>query len=112
MVTCSAIEWFRHFGEFAVSTHKPIFVRWAEEAEAKQVCLWAGLERDAAPTQVQLSSHRLLPRRWRAWALLLRRFRGLLQPADANIDGEVNVQGTSHRFKLSGRPDRRSRGVP
>jgi hypothetical protein len=39
VVTCSAIEWFRHFGEFAVSTRKPIFVRWAEEAEAKQVCL-------------------------------------------------------------------------
>jgi hypothetical protein len=58
VITCSAIEWFRHFGEFAVSTHKPIFVRWAEEAEAKQVCLWAGLERDAAHT----SSHGLLLR--------------------------------------------------
>jgi hypothetical protein len=79
VVTRSAIEWFRHFGEFAVSTHKPIFVRWAEEAEAKQVCLWAGLERDAVAT----SSHRLLPRCSRAWALLLRRFRGLL-PMDAN----------------------------
>jgi hypothetical protein len=82
--TSPAIEWFRQFGEFAVSTRKPIFVRWAEEAEAKQVCLQAGLERDASRSQAQSSSHPLLPAGSRAWALLLRRLRGLLQPADAN----------------------------
>jgi hypothetical protein len=27
-----------------VTSRKPTFVRWAEEAEAKQVCEWAGLE--------------------------------------------------------------------
>ena len=84
MITCSAIEWFRHFGEFAVSTHKPIFVRWAEEAEAKQMYLWARLERDASRSQAQSSSHGRLPPRSRAWASLLRRVRNLLQPADAN----------------------------
>jgi len=67
VITCSAIEWFRHFGEFAVSTHKPIFVRWAEEAEAKQVCLWDEIERGASRTQARSSSQGLLPRCWRAW---------------------------------------------
>ena len=80
----SAIEWFRHFGEFAVSTRKPIFVRWAEEAEAKQVWLLAGFARDASRTQPQSSSHGLLPRCWRAWASLLRRLRSLPPPVDAN----------------------------
>jgi hypothetical protein len=51
-----------------VRTRKPIFVRWAEEAEAKQVSLWAGLERDASATRFQSSSHGPLPRCWRAWA--------------------------------------------
>ena len=27
-----------------MTSRKPTFVRWAEEAEAKQVCEWAGLE--------------------------------------------------------------------
>jgi hypothetical protein len=80
----SAIEWFRHFGKFAVSTRKPIFVRWAEEAEAKQVYLWAGLERDASRAQAQSSGHGRLPPPSRAWASLLRRVRNLLQAVDAN----------------------------
>jgi len=84
VISRSAIEWFRHFGEFAVSIRKPIFVRWAEEAEAKQVCLRAGIERDASRTQAQSSSHGLLPRCSRAWASLLRRLRSLLQPVGAN----------------------------
>jgi hypothetical protein len=80
----SAIEWFRHFEEFAVITRKPIFVRWAEEAEAKQVCLRAGLEGDPSRARAQSSGHGLLPRCWRAWTLLLRRLRSLLHSVDAN----------------------------
>jgi hypothetical protein len=45
VVSRRTIEWSNYFGEFAVSTRKPAFVRWAEEAEAKQVCEWAELER-------------------------------------------------------------------
>jgi hypothetical protein len=44
VVSPLTIEWCNHFGEFAVTTRKPAFVRWAEEAEAKQVCEWAELE--------------------------------------------------------------------
>jgi len=80
----SAIEWFRHFGEFAVTTRKPIFVRWAEEAEAKQVWLCAGLTRDASCAQAPSSSHPLLLLCSRAWAALLHRVRSLRQPVDAN----------------------------
>jgi hypothetical protein len=31
------------FGEFTVTNRKPAFLRWLEEAEAKQVCEWADL---------------------------------------------------------------------
>ena len=44
MISPRTIEWFYHVGEIAVTNRKPTFVRWAEEAEAKQVCEWAGLE--------------------------------------------------------------------
>jgi hypothetical protein len=67
-----------------VSTRKPIFVRWAEEAEAKQVWLWAGLVRDASCAQAPSSSHPLLVLRSRPWAALLHRVRSLLKPVDAN----------------------------
>jgi hypothetical protein len=35
-----------------VTTRKPTFVRWAEEAEAKQVCDWAALDRASDPPEV------------------------------------------------------------
>jgi hypothetical protein len=38
------IERSYNVGEFAVTSRKPTFLRWLEEAEAKQVCEWAGLE--------------------------------------------------------------------
>jgi hypothetical protein len=44
VVSPRTIEWCNYFREFAVTSRKPTFVRWAEEAEAKQVCEWAGLE--------------------------------------------------------------------
>ena len=44
MISPRTIEWFYHVGEIAVTSRKPRFVRWAEEAEAKQVCEWAELE--------------------------------------------------------------------
>jgi hypothetical protein len=44
VISPSTIEKSYNFGEFAVTSRKPIFLRWLEEAEAKQVCEWAGLE--------------------------------------------------------------------
>ena len=45
MLSPRTIEWSNSVGEFAVISRKPAFVRWAEEAEAKQVCERAELER-------------------------------------------------------------------
>ena len=84
MIAHSAIEWFRHFGEFAVSTRKPIFVRWAEEAEAKKVRLWAGRERETPRAEARSDSYAAPPANSRPWALLLRRLRSLLRPTGAN----------------------------
>ena len=50
-----------------MSTRKPIFVRWAEEAEARQAYLRAGLAGDAMRTQGSSNRQALLPSWLRAW---------------------------------------------
>jgi len=66
-------RWVHRFGEFAVTSRKPTFLRWLEEAEAKQVCEWAGLEqasdRPGIDTEQSRRSAERLP--------LLRRLRGV-----------------------------------
>ena len=67
------IEWFCYVGEFAVTSRKPTFLRWLEEAEAKQVCEWAEIEGacDQAEVCPELApSSRIGP-------FFLRRLRGL-----------------------------------
>jgi len=55
-----------------VTSRKPAFVRWLEEAEAKQVCEWAGLAHacDRAPFDTELT------RRSGERPSVLRRLRG------------------------------------
>jgi hypothetical protein len=65
-----------------VTSRKPAFVRWAEEAEAKQVCEWAGLEQvcdqsDIDPERSRGSSER---------PSFLRRLRGMFGSHDAQIE--------------------------
>ena len=78
----SAIARFHNLGEFAVTSRKPTFVRWAEEAEAKQVCEWAGLEqardRSDVDTERSRGSGERLP--------LLRRLRGMFGSQTAQIE--------------------------
>lgn len=60
--------------EFAVTSRKPRFLRWLEEAEAKQVCEWAGLEQ--ARDRSCIDTERL--RDWTERPSLLSRLRGFL----------------------------------
>ena len=65
-----------------MTSRKPIFLRWLEEAEAKQVCEWAGLEHacdreDIDPEQSRGSSER---------PSFLRRLRGMFGSHDAQIE--------------------------
>jgi hypothetical protein len=57
-----------------VTSRKPAFVRWAEEAEAKQVLGWAGVEQATEQSNVCVMPLRR-PRKPRS---LLRRLRRLL----------------------------------
>jgi len=64
-----------------VTSRKPIFLRWLEEAEAKQVCEWAELDRacdqaDVCPELPPSSGIR---------PFLLRRLRGLFGNQTAQI---------------------------
>jgi hypothetical protein len=65
-----------------VTSRKPTFVRWAEEAEAKQVCEWAGLEqtrdRSDVDTERSRGSGERLP--------FLRRLRGMFGSQTAQIE--------------------------
>jgi hypothetical protein len=63
-----------------VRSRKSIFVRWAEEAEARQVYLSAGLVGDAAQTQTSSNPQALLPSWSGVWDWRLRRLRNLLRP--------------------------------
>ena len=60
-----------------MTSRKPAFLRWAEEAEAKQVCLWAGLEREAPRAETSRDADAAPPSCSRPWSSLLRRLRGL-----------------------------------
>jgi hypothetical protein len=84
VISHPAIEWFTHVGEVAVTSRKPAFLRWAEEAEAKQVFLWAGLESDAPREEARSDPYPAPPADSRRSALLLRRLRSLLRRANVN----------------------------
>jgi len=73
---------FHNLGEFAVTSRKPTFVRWAEEAEAKQVCEWAELEQACDPPDVD--TERSYGSRERP--PFLRRLRGLFGGQTAQIE--------------------------
>ena len=63
-----------------MTSRKPTFVRWAEEAEAKQVCEWAGLEHDRSDVDTERSrgsGERLA---------FLRRLRGMFGSQTAQIE--------------------------
>ena len=65
-----------------MTSRKPTFVRWAEEAEAKQVCEWAGLEqtrdRSVSTSDRSRGSGERLP--------FLRRLRGMFGSQTAQIE--------------------------
>jgi len=67
------VVWSYNFGEFAVTSRKPPFLRWLEEAEAKRMCEWAGLEH--ACSRRDIDAERSLEQSVRS--SLLRRLRGL-----------------------------------
>ena len=81
MISRHFIEWFCNVGEFAVTSRKPTFLRWLEEAEAKQVCEWAGLDRACDGVEVCPE----LPRNSGIRPFLLRRLRGLFGNQSAQI---------------------------
>ena len=64
-----------------MTSRKPTFLRWLEEAEAKQVCEWAELERARDRAEVCPE----LPRSSRIQPFLLRRLRGLFGNQTAQI---------------------------
>jgi hypothetical protein len=70
------------FGEFAVTIRKPTFVRWAEEAEAKQVCEWAELDRACDPPAIDAERSRGSDDR----LSILRRLRQLLASQITQIE--------------------------
>jgi hypothetical protein len=71
-----------NFGEFAVTSRKPAFLRWAEEAEAKQVCERAELERACDGPGIDTER----PRGSCDRQSLLRRLRGLFGSQVAAIE--------------------------
>jgi hypothetical protein len=82
LIAPRTIEWFYHVGEIAVTSRKPTFVRWAEEAEAKQVCEWAELEQACDPPDVDIErSHGPRER-----PPFFRRLRGLFGSQTAQIE--------------------------
>jgi hypothetical protein len=67
-----------------VTSRKPAFLRWAEEAEAKQVLLWAGLDSEAPREEARPDTYPAPSADSRRWAILLRRLRGLVRPTEVN----------------------------
>jgi len=64
-----------------VTSRKPAFLRWLEEAEAKQVCEWAGLEQASDRPGIDTE-----PPHWSAERpSLLRRLRGLFGSQSVQI---------------------------
>jgi len=65
---------FNNFGEFAVTSRKPALLRWLEEAEARQICEWAGLQQESDRRDFSAEPSRACGER----LSLLRRLRGVL----------------------------------
>ena len=65
-----------------MTNRKPPFVRWAEEAEAKQVCEWAGLEQACDRPDIDTDRSR----RSGEQRSFLRRLRGLFGSQIAQIE--------------------------
>ena len=87
-----AIVRFHNLGEFAVTSRKPTFVRWAEEAEAKQVCEWAELEQACDPPDVDTArSHGSRER-----PPFLRRLRGMFGSQTVQLSETVNNKPVYH----------------
>jgi hypothetical protein len=82
MISPRTIGRSNNFGEFAVTSRKPVFLRWAEEAEAKQVCERAELERAYDGPGI----HTERPRGSCDRQSLLRRLRGLFGSQVAAIE--------------------------
>ena len=82
MISPRTIEWFYHVGEIAVTSRKPTFVRWAEEAEAKHVCEWAELEQASDQPDIDTERSRGPGER----LSFLRRLRGLFGSQTAQIE--------------------------
>jgi hypothetical protein len=85
VISPSTVEWCNYFREFAVTSRKPAFVRWAEEAEAKQVREWAELDRSCDRPDINTER----PRGSCDRKPFLRRLRGLFgsQAAEIERDG-------------------------
>jgi hypothetical protein len=77
-----AIARFLNLREFTVTSRKPTFVRWAEEAEAKQVCEWAGLEQACDQPDIDHERSRGSGER----LSFLRRLRGIFGSQTAQIE--------------------------
>jgi hypothetical protein len=75
------MEWSNKIAKFAVTSRRPAFVRWAEEAEAKQVCERAGLDHAYNRPGIGNERSRGVGER----GSLLRRLRGLLGNQIARI---------------------------
>ena len=75
-------RWVHRFGEFAVTSRKPTFLRWLEEAEAKQVCEWAGLEQASDRPGIDTEQSRGSSER----PSFLRRLRGMFGSHSAQIE--------------------------
>ena len=65
-----------------MTNRKPTFVRWAEEAEAKQVCEWAGLEQACDRPDIETERSRGSGER----PSFLRRLRGFFGSQIAQIE--------------------------
>jgi hypothetical protein len=82
VISPRTVERSYNFGEFAVTSRKPTFVRWAEEAEAKQVFEWAGLEQARDRPDIDIERSRESGER----PSFLRRLRGLFGSQIAQIE--------------------------
>jgi len=72
-----------------VTSRKPAFLRWLEEAEAKQVCEWAGLAHACDPAPFDTGRPRASDER----PSLLRRLRGLFGNRSVQIARDDHRQG-------------------
>jgi hypothetical protein len=79
-----------------VTSRKPAFLRWAEEAEAKEVCLLAGLEREAPRAEASRDVHVPPPSCSSPRVSLLNRLRGLFGSQPCKSRETVNDKTVYH----------------